>query len=396
MKIAQILGRGIEGAGVSRYAYEMNQWLTKNGYDATIYVVHEKKWPRFKKSPIKDFTTIDNMSKDELVTLFNSYDCVFIHSVPSVKHSTNCQEKFQQMVHEITSLKVIFQNDHKLQSLSRNANFLDICKDCDRIASFGTETPFYKKVIEVLGKEEALKRYVHLHNSFDMNRLLSFRKENHLNRITYLGRYATFKDPKRMLSLLSVNNIHNQEVECIGIEKSIGAVANFFWIDPKTPILNPQIEFYAKLLNIDNRDPNKLYVFGPYDWEEGVSALSNSMFGASFYHLPAETYGNNIEYAQVEMIGVGCIPIFDYGFGENVYAYENGVSTGKRLIDIENFAIFLKKDLSNLKEVAEKIKEISESPELQEKYRKVSFDVISKHINVDAVNTKLLKDLQLI
>lgn len=395
MKIAQILGRGIEGAGVSRYAYEMNQWLVKNGYDATIYVVHEKKWPRFKKAPIKEFTTIDNMSKDELVTLFNSYDCVFIHSVPSIKHSSDCQKKFMEMVHEITSLKVIFQNDHKLQSLSRNANFLDICKDCDRIASFGVTTPFYKKVIEVLGEEEALKRYVHLHNSFDTSRLLSFRKQQHKNRITYLGRYATFKDPKRMLALLPYVSQHGQELECIGIEKSIGAVSNFFWIDPKTPTLNPAIEFYTNLINIPNRDPNKLYVFGPYDWEEGVEALSNSLFGASFYHLPPETYGNNIEYAQVEMIGVGCIPIFDYGFGESVYAYENGESTGKRLIDIENFAVFLKKDLSNLQDVIKQIKEISNDPELQEKYRKVSFDVISKHVNVDSVNNKLLQDLNL-
>lgn len=354
MKIAQVLGRGIEGAGVSRYAYEMNQWLLKNNYQADVLVINEKKWPRMKKAPIKVYETIDQYNTDELVNLFNSYDYIFIHSVPSIKHSKDCQDRFKEAVERTSTPKVIFQNDHKLQSLSRNANFLDICKSCDRIASFGINTPFYLKVKDVLGEQEALNRYVHLHNSFDTSKLLQYQKENHLNRITYLGRYATFKDPKRMLSLLNVNTTHNCELECIGIERSIGAVSNFFWIDPKTPILNDKIEFFTQLQPVENRDFNKLYVFGPYDWEEGVEALSNSMFGASFYHLPPETYGDNIEYAQVEMVGVGCIPIFDYGFGESVHAYENGVSTGKRLIDIENFAVFLKKDLSNLQEVAQK------------------------------------------
>lgn len=393
MKIAQILGRGIEGAGVSRYAYEMNQWLLKNGFEATIYVSNDKIWPRSKKAPIKDYIVYDKIEQTKLIDLMNSYDYVFIHSVPSVKHSQECQDKFKDLVQNITKTKVIFQNDHKPQSLARNANFLDICEMCDRIASFGLETPFYKKVKERLGNEEAIKRYVHLHNSFDMSRLLPFQKKEHIDRITYLGRFATFKDPKRMLSLLETRNIHHCQTECIGIERSIGAVCSFFRKEPDKPEENPDILFFNQLEQIDNRDDSKLYTFGPYDWEDGVKALSNSLFGASFYHLPPATYGDNIEYAQVEMVGVGCIPIFDYGFGESVCAYKNGKSTGIRLIDIPNFALFLKKDLSNLQEVAQQIEEIRKSPELQEKYRKTSFDVIANHVDINAVNQQLLKDL---
>ena len=63
------------------------------------------------------------------------------------------------------------------------------------------------------------------------------------------------------------------------------------------------------------------------------------------------------------------------------------------MIDIPNFALFLKKDLSNLQEVAQQIEEIRKSTELQEKYRKTSFEVIANHVDINAVNQQLLKDL---
>lgn len=395
MKIAQLMMRGIEGCGVTRFTIELNEWLNKNGHEALIYTSNDKKWPRQKYINMPEYKLVDKYSEETFINVLNNYDYIFIHSVPSKSHSEMFQNNFLNVIKKINVKKLIFQNDHNNQSLARNANFMEICKYCDKIASFGTETIFFNKIKELLGEKEALSRYIHLHNSFDINKLIKFRKNNHLNKITYLGRFATFKDPKRLLELLNTRHIHGHSIEAIGIERSIGSLCSFFRINPKLEQLNPDIIFFNKLdemINAD-KDLNKLNVCGPYNWEEGIEELSNSMFGVSFYNLKPEMYGDNIEYAQVEMIGVGCIPIFDYHFGEHVHAYENGYKTNKRLIDIPYFALFLKKDLSNLEEIAHQIKEISNNIELQKNYRKCSFDVISKHINIDAVNNRLINDI---
>ena len=51
MKVAQVLGRGVEGAGITRYVIELAAYLKKSGIDFKVYVVDDKKWGRGKFSP---------------------------------------------------------------------------------------------------------------------------------------------------------------------------------------------------------------------------------------------------------------------------------------------------------------------------------------------------------
>jgi hypothetical protein len=46
MKVAIILGRGIEGCGVTRYALEEQDWYKKNKIECNIYASCDKKWGR--------------------------------------------------------------------------------------------------------------------------------------------------------------------------------------------------------------------------------------------------------------------------------------------------------------------------------------------------------------
>ena len=46
MKVAIILGRGIEGCGVTRYALEEQKWYINNGIQCDIYAGTDKKWGR--------------------------------------------------------------------------------------------------------------------------------------------------------------------------------------------------------------------------------------------------------------------------------------------------------------------------------------------------------------
>ena len=98
MKIALILGRGIEGAGVTRYMIEICSFLKTKDIEHQVYVVDDKKWGRGKAQDMPDYKFI---TKENILTFadtLNTFDYVFINSVPSVKHSQWAQDGFLAMV----------------------------------------------------------------------------------------------------------------------------------------------------------------------------------------------------------------------------------------------------------------------------------------------------------
>ena len=48
MKVGILLGRGIEGCGVTKMAIEQAKWYNKNGHEAIIIANRDKTWPRKK------------------------------------------------------------------------------------------------------------------------------------------------------------------------------------------------------------------------------------------------------------------------------------------------------------------------------------------------------------
>ena len=46
MKIVHILGRGIEGCGVTRFTLELKDWALSQGWNYTVYAPTDKKWTR--------------------------------------------------------------------------------------------------------------------------------------------------------------------------------------------------------------------------------------------------------------------------------------------------------------------------------------------------------------
>ena len=84
MKIAIILGRGIEGCGITRLAIEYKNWLEKNNFKADIFALIEKKFSRHKSH---DFQYQSFSPKDDVSSKLNNYNKVVYLSVPSIKNS---------------------------------------------------------------------------------------------------------------------------------------------------------------------------------------------------------------------------------------------------------------------------------------------------------------------
>ncbi len=400
MKIALILGRGIEGAGITRYCCELSSWLIDQGIKTDVYTIDDKKWPRrklqsFKKDPI--MINKSNISKHS--EILDKYDYVFINSVPSVKHSQWAIDGFLKIIQDLSTKKILFQNDHKIGSIRRNANFFEICKLCDGIVSFSITSPFYKKLISLFG-EDIKNRYIPLINGFNFDNLIKYRKEKHYKKITYLGRFAGFKQPERLFAFLPYSKQNKILLEMKGVERSIGAV-HIFYDDvkkriPRNNIYEVTKKTLANGLEIDNdkRDYEHIYIFPPYEYTEGMESLSTSLFGADFYHLDADAYGNSIEYAQCEVIGVGSIPLFDYHWAENTWVHKYGKKTDQRYIDVDYYGLFLKKDLSNVPEIVDKVNEIWSKPSLKKKYQECSLEVTKNHCDINYIYRDLLNNIK--
>lgn len=398
-KVALILGRGIEGAGITRYVIELTNFLKKSGIEYKVFVVDDKKWGRGKFQNIPDY---ENITEENINTfaddVLNKGDYVFIHSVPSVKHSDWAKDGFLKMMKEITVKKILFQNDHKPASLHRNANFFEISELCDGIVSFSETSPFFKKLITLFGAE-IKDRYIPLINGFNFDKLVQYRQKEHFKKITYLGRFATFKQPERLFAFLPYAKENKLHLEMRGVERSLGAL-RIFYEDyenriPKKDIIeiNPRKIKDESVLLHENRSLEHIYIWGPYEYNDGMKNLSNALVGADFYHLNADAYGNNIEYAMCEIIGVGCVPMFDYHWAENTWVFDKGKKTDTRYVDLDTYGLFVKKDLSNIEEVVEKINEIYSNKTLHKKYLNDSLEITRNHCDIDYIFADLLNNI---
>jgi len=398
MKIALILGRGIEGAGVTRYMIEICHFLDKKEIEHKVFVVDDKKWGRGKAQDMPLYT---NITKENILTIqdeLNKFDYVFINSVPSIKHSQWAQDGFLNMVCNISTKKIIFQNDHKIASIHRNANFFELCNLCDGIVSHSITSPFFNKLVQLFGTD-INKKFIQLHVGFEFTPLTKYRRGEHYKKITYLGRFATFKQPERLYGFLPYAKKNNLLLEMKGVERSLGAL-NIFYDDIGKKIPNHRmievnkkaIENGLKVENYD-RDFDHVYIFGPYEYTEGMEALSTSLVGADFYHLNADAYGDNFEYAQCEIVGVGVIPMFDYHWAENCWVFKNGKKTNKHFIDLENYGLFVKKDLTNIPEIVEKINDIHSNDTLKKRYLECSFEVTRDHCNSQWIFQELIDNV---
>jgi len=399
MKLALILGRGVEGAGVTRYMIEICKFLANKGIEHQVYVVDDKKWGRGKAQDMPNYAFIDKNNIDTFADVLNKFDYVFINSVPSVKHAQWAQDGFLKMVKGITSRKIIFQNDHKIASIWRNANFFELCHICDGIVSHSITSPFFNKLITLYGSEIKSK-FIQLHVGFNFEPLEKYRKTEHFKKITYLGRFATFKQPERLYGFLPYAKNSNLLLEMKGVERSLGAL-NIFYDDIATKTPNHRmVEVNKKTiengLQIDNdkRNLDKVYIFGPYDYVDGMESLSSSLVGADFYHLNADAYGDNFEYAQCEIVGVGTVPMFDYHWAENCWVYDgNGQKTDKRFVDLNEYGLFVKKDLTNVEEIVQKINDIYSNKALHKKYLECSYEVTKNHCDSVWIFQNLLDDI---
>jgi len=94
MKIAFIMGRGVEGCGVTKFTLEQNDWFLRQGIESTIYSPKDKSWTRKNSHDCSTIQTL-KFAKDEEANIVikgcNEADAVIIYiaafSIHTLKHA---------------------------------------------------------------------------------------------------------------------------------------------------------------------------------------------------------------------------------------------------------------------------------------------------------------------
>jgi hypothetical protein len=108
--------------------------------------------------------------------------------------------------------------------------------------------------------------------------------------------------------------------------------------------------------------------------------MAESMFGASFYRLLKDkhNYGDRMEYTQIEMIGLGTIPVFDIDYGRN-----NFTDDGKSFNSIDNLAIW--SDREDLEATVDTILDIAGNPIKQKQYQEAGLNFVQTEFDSSVV-----------
>ena len=386
MKVAIILGRGIEGCGVTRYALEEQKWYTNNGIQCDIYAGTDKKWGR-KDAQEHNIIEYGNNEIDDLVKKLNDeYQIVYYQSLPAKKGYSEeyKQDFYDKLVCGVTKpIKLSHQNDHKAQSISRNSMIWETMAEMDACFTHSLNSPFAKKLVENTENPPPL---IKMGLGFDFESLRQYWKpvSQQIKRISYFGRFAGFKDPQRIITMQPYLQKYGIIGEMKGIERSIGSL-DLFYSDLKDRANSYRPNIFEVKKDPVIQTPEKVWIYGPYNRLEGIEDLSKSMFGADFYNLAPEAYGNNTEFAMCEIIATGVIAVFDKHWADNC-THRNGTPFNQ----LTDFAIYSDRD--NLEDTAKQMHELSINPAEMERRREVAMELAKEHCDNSVVYRQMHED----
>lgn len=377
MNTLMLMGRGIEGAGNTRLAIEIEEYLKSQGNEVRIVANSEKKWPRGKVH--ENDIELHDFSKGPL-EIYGEYDNVIVMSVPAAKFSEEGKEFFTQTLESFRETPMSYiQVDHKLASINRNYygkepwttrfftcidRVLTNCIDNDFLVKFVAR----KVDLEAVGGLETIGLVM---ISADFASLPKAKDEDKLSKtIHFIGRSPAWKG---WIDLAKFHQSHLQKAgystQIEGIEMSIGTVGVVF-----KSTKPERIPFdYFWLGYKENADENLTHrnipaqLYGPYVRNEAIERISKSKF-AAFTTFVGEQFGGMIEAAFLEMAATGTPVIIKKEL------YEHGrLNNGEWLRDFtpEDMGVIIF-DVKSPQATLEKLNFLEENPE---EYRKLRENV---------------------
>jgi len=376
MKIAIVFGKGLDGCGVEKFGYEFQRYMPN---DVDIYDLQERGFTRsgghIKNSISFKADEIPDIGKK----LNENYDIVMLNSYPSPLHNQSTVKSFfEDLVLKIEKpILVGMMHEIKRMNFDRIPIHIPIANACDIVFNFSTTTTYAQDISNILTDKKLGERIARMKLPFTVSDYEKYWvpfKDKRKSCI-YASRWTTMKDPKRMVEMYNLDKDFHYSIH--GIERSIGA--KFDIID---------ITKWTDKFDGYNYDSDICESFGPYEYEDGMNLISNSLFGYSGYNLPKErhNYGDRFEYAQMEIIAVGTVPVFDYDYGMN-----NVAEDGSTFIS-NPIAIWSNRE--DLNETKDKIHELSNNETMYNDYLDNGIQFLRQEADASNVIPPMLKHIE--
>lgn len=389
MKTAIILGRGIEGCGVTRCAIETAKVLS-----ADIFATSDRPWPRRKLTGYNKFIEFGAFNGEKVrevtKTINENYDIVLLFSVPAVKGFLDIAlNNFVNMIGRITVPKVALQFDHNIQSIHRNANFSQILEMCDVILTHSLCNDFSEWVREQ-GIQVDLQK-MSLGFNFDEHRKKYWKDihQQNSNLVRWIGRFAGWKNPQLMIEF------HNRHLRNSGFITILeGLEANISYAELlKTDVVNkfrPRKELAenSEFIHGEEKCGTGPYLYPPYDHDQCMERLSLSAYGSDLYQLKIKQYGNNIENCHAEVVASGSIPIFHNHFGTYVIHRKTGDPVNKSK---NSGTIWLNDEAPSMIDACELMIKLSKDSVMRDEWREMAFEFWKSHADISNVAEEIQK-----
>jgi len=383
--IGIILGRGVEGCGVSKMALEQAKWYAKNGYSCSVFANADKSWSRKESHSFDglDFHHVKFSDESEIENILKrclGMEYVIIDSVPSKSHKEASIAGFNKLVQEIKSPIVFVQLDHSIHSIVRNAGMMEAVDKSDVIFSFGVDNDFSRKIkkeAKKAGKEFDKEIFTYsVGFPFDEIRKQYWKpieeQDPLVNR--WIGRCSGWKGYKLMF------DFHNRHLKTAnyatvfeGIERS-----------PHYLTFKQTGDFHYHIGDNPNSTPYQAgedpYVFGIYNNHEMMERMSVSGFGYQLSILKPRFITNQVEYTHCEIVAAGAIPVFRKAWGDIALHRTLNVP----LTQCQNTGtIWL--DETNNQAAFDQLHKLANDPIMRNEWREMAFDFYKNHQDSDHV-----------
>jgi len=398
MKIGILLGRGVEGVGLTKNVVEFQNLYP----DVEVFATIDKLWQRMDSmkfnvnyfrgadwdevsKPAKKFP--DLMSCTDVIKRLNELDACIVFSVPSKSHPEECGENFLKMLDEIKVRKSLVQVDHKIQSITRNYKLKEICEKVDVLMCHYVENPFGLWV-KKQGITTPLTN-MGVGFNFTKDRWKPI-EEQDPRYIRWVGRSAMWKGPDVLIDL---HNKHYREKGFItvleGLEASIQWPLVVYEDGFDQKIRRDVVNYFRPEKGIDD-NPTKepqygteqenqgAYLYTPYTYDDMIERMSLGGFGSDLMYFKDNIYGDNVEYCHTDSFMAGVIPIFHKHFCDNVIHRTQGKpiseceNTGTIGVDYDNPQTSL-------------ITRLSKDNGMRDEWRHMMFDFWKEHCDASVV-----------
>lgn len=398
MKIAIIMGRGIEGCGVTKFTVEQTKWLAKNGHEHVVFSSKDKSWTRKNAHDVSNVIQLKFAKPEEMNKMIegcNKADVVIINSLPSLSHPEESIKQFNRALEEIAKPIVLIQHDHSSLSIKRNACIEEAVKRANVIFGHSRTNDFAKYVSTVTEggglagffDEDNSKTILNFQPGLDFDAVrskfwLDIDQTKPLMH-KWIGRTTSWKGYVQMFKF------HNEYL------RPNGYITTFEGIEKSPAYLDFRnlSEFHGMIdkdintVNLEKDQP--AYVFGPFINDQMLYRMSACGFGYQLSVLDERFIERSIEYTHCEVVCAGVVPVFRKTYGERCTHRKYG----DKLINCKDTGTIWLDD-NDMQPALELVNKLAKDKVMRNEYREMAFEFYKQHQDSQYTFAEMQKQIE--